>query len=109
MLVELLSADRINALGIAATSILGLWLGRNSLTLKRVQEELAAVKKAHAQDRENWDIERKSNRAFVRTAVRYIRAQGVHIATLCGLLRQHAPQVEIPTEPTMPDELNDWV
>lgn len=109
MLVELLSADRINALGIAATSVLGVWLGRNSLTLKRVQEELDAVKKAHAEDREAWEGERQADRNFIRTAVRYIRAQGNHIALLCGLLRQHAPNVEIPAEPELPDELADHV
>lgn len=98
MLLELLSPERIAAFGVAFTSVVAVW----------VKREARRVKKLEAQVR-RLEEQQKVDRGVIRTCVRYIRAQGVHIALLCGLLRQHAPHVDIPAEPQLPDELIDEV
>ncbi|WP_458681960.1 hypothetical protein [Prescottella equi] len=101
-----MTPETIQAIGIVITGILTIWVGRQSIELKRVRDELTEVKTAHAQDRENWERDRTVDRGIIRAAARFIRDQSNHIALLCGLLRHHAPEAEIPPEPTLPDILD---
>lgn len=98
MLLELLSPERIAAFGVAFTSVIAVWVKREAQRTKRLEAQVLRL-----------EDQQKVDRRVIRTCVRYIRAQGVHIAILCGLLRQHAPQVDIPAEPQLPDELVDEV
>lgn len=98
MLLELLSPERIAAFGVAFTSVVAVWVKRQTGQLKKLEAQVLRLEE-----------QQKLDRGVIRTCVRYIRAQGVHIAILCGLLRQHAPNVDIPAEPQLPDELIDEV
>lgn len=91
MLLELLSPERITALGTVAMGLLGVWIAWVQADVKKLK------------------IQRKLDLGIIRAFTRWSGAQGVYIALLCGLLRQHAPHVEVPPEPVMPDELRDEV
>lgn len=88
---EWLDPATIQALGTIAIGVLGAWIAW-------VQSDVKTLK-----------AQRKLDLGIIRAFTRWSGAQGVHIALLCGLLRQHAPHVEIPPEPQMPDELRDEV
>ncbi|AUS33360.1 hypothetical protein AS590_23225 [Prescottella equi] len=98
MLLELLSPERISAFGIAATSILAAWVSRQQSQVRQLQAKVAELEGG-----------RKEDRRLIRVCVRFVRAQGNYIVILAALLRQHAPHVEIPPEPTMPDEVKEEV
>lgn len=95
-ILEWLTPETIQAIGIVVTGVLTIWVGRQSIELKKVRAELDEIKGERAKDR-----------GVIKAAARFIRAQSVHIAILCGLLRQHAPHVEIPPEPVLPEELEE--
>lgn len=98
VLLELLSPERIAAFGTIAMSLGGAWMARQNSRLKQLESKVTELEAGRAADR-----------GIIRACARYIRAQGVHIALLCGLLRQHAPHVEIPDEPPMPQVLEEEV
>ncbi|NCL75700.1 hypothetical protein [Rhodococcus sp. YH1] len=98
MLLELLSPERIQQFGIAATSILGVWLGRQSSKVKKLQARL-----------DELEAQSEKDRNLISKAVRYIRELLWHIRTQDLLLRQHAPAVQIPDPPEVPDELKEEV
>lgn len=93
-----LSPDTIQALGIAATAVLTAWTSRLAVRVKAAEARVAELEKQGEQDR-----------GVIKAAARFIRDQAVHIAVLCGLLRHHAPNVEIPPDPVLPKELHKEV
>lgn len=98
VLLELLSPERIAAFGTVAIGLFTVWMTKQQARLKQLEAKVAEL-----------EAGRESDRGIIRACARYIRAQGVHIALLCGLLRQHAPHVEIPDEPQMPQVLEEEV
>lgn len=96
--MELLSPERIQAIGIAFTGFLTVWLGRLAPQVRTLRREVEELKAQRAKDQ-----------GVIRASVKYIRALGVHNGVLTGLLRHHAPHVEIPAEPEMPDVLREEV
>lgn len=98
MLLELLSPDRIQALGIAATSLLTVWVGRQAAKVKRLQAEVDELKGKYDEQR-----------SLFASAVRFIRDLLWHVRLQDAALRQHAPGVVIPEPPTIPDELKKEV
>ncbi|MGW0043487.1 hypothetical protein [Rhodococcus sp. NPDC003348] len=97
-ILEWLTPERITALGVVATSLLTAWTGRIAVRLKAAEAKVAVLEKQGEKDR-----------GVIKAAARFIREQSVHIAVLCGLLRHHAPNVVIPTEPGLPEELREEV
>ncbi len=98
MLLELLSPERIQALGIAATSLLTVWVGRQASKVKRLQTRVDELEAQAEKDRH----------LFVR-AVKYIRELLWHIKTLDLLLNQHVPHVQVPDPPEVPEVLKEEV
>lgn len=97
-ILKWLTPETIQAIGIVVTGVLTIWMGRQTIELKKVRAELDVIKS-----------EREKDRGVIKAATRYIRDQAVHIVVLCGLLRQHAPDVEIPPDPVLPEELREEV
>lgn len=94
MLLELLSPERIQALGIAATSLLTVWVGRQAAKVKRLQAEVDDLKGKYEQQR-----------SLFASAVRFIRDLLWHVRIQDDALRQHAPGVVIPEPPAIPEDL----
>ena len=87
-MIELNLPELVQAVGVAATGILGTWTARNSRKIKELSERVAAVEK------ERDDLKEK-----LRSAVHYIRAWlGWHL--------HHAPDIP---GPELPDDLRDEV
>ena len=95
LILSWLSPDTIQALGLAATAVLTAWTGRLAVRVKAAEARVAELEKQGEKDR-----------GIIKAAAKFIRDQSVHIAILCGLLRHHAPDAEIPPEPTLPDILD---
>lgn len=95
MLLELLSPERITAIGTIVVTLFGAWLTSKVRSLETKVDEL--------------EKQRKRDQGVIKVALRYIRDRITHSEILTGLLRQHAPHVEIPPEPVTPDELKDEV
>ncbi|MGC0364822.1 hypothetical protein ABH922_002806 [Rhodococcus sp. 27YEA15] len=95
MLLELLSPERIAAIGLIITGLFGSWL---TSRVRHLESEVADLK-----------AQRKKDQGVIKVALRYIRDRISYSELLTGLLRQHAPHVEIPPEPVTPDELKDDV
>ncbi|MDH6279333.1 hypothetical protein [Prescottella agglutinans] len=98
LVTDLFTADRITAIGIAATSLLTVWTGRLAIRLKAAEDKVAEL-----------EAQREKDRGVIKAAVRYIRALSTYASVLTGLLRQHAPQVEVPEEPPLPPEIEEEV
>lgn len=98
VLLELSSPDRIQAIGIALTGFLTVWVGRLAPQLRSLRREVEELKAGRVKDQ-----------GVIKASVKYIRALGVHNGVLTGLLRHHAPHVEIPAEPVMPEVLREEV
>lgn len=93
-----LTPETIQAIGIVITGVLTIWVGRQSIELKKVRSELDEIK-----------TERVKDRGVIKAATQYIGDQAVRIAVLMGLLRQHAPHVELPPDLVPPKELREGV
>lgn len=98
VLLELLAPDRVQAYGIAATSILTAWVARQSSKVKKLQARLDELEEQSEADR----------RLFKR-AVRFIRDVLARNAMLVALLQLHAPNIPLPDPVEIPDELKEEV
>ncbi|TSD48592.1 hypothetical protein FFI94_022275 [Rhodococcus sp. KBS0724] len=97
-LLELLSPERIQAIGISFTGFLTVWVSRQAAQVRQLRGEVTELKSGRIKDQ-----------GVIKASVKYIRALGVHNGVLTGLLRHHAPHVEIPAEPVMPEVLREEV
>lgn len=95
MWLELLSPERIAALGAIIVSLFGAWL---TSKVKTLEAQVAKL-----------ESERAKDQGVIRAALRHIRDRIVHSALLVGLLQLHAPGIAIPPEPALPDELKDEI
>lgn len=95
MWLELLSPERIMAIGGVVTGLFGAWLTSKVRALEGQVAELKA--------------QREKDQGVIKAALRHIRDRIVHSALLTGLLQLHAPGIAIPPEPALPDELKDEV
>ncbi|WP_407107875.1 hypothetical protein [Rhodococcus aetherivorans] len=98
LILQLLSPDRIQAIGAAATSLLTVWVARQASKVKRLQDRVNHLEAQAEKDRN----------LFVK-AVRYIRELLWHIKAQDLMLRQHAPNAQIPEPPEVPEELREEV
>ncbi|WP_072814267.1 hypothetical protein [Rhodococcus zopfii] len=98
-LLALLAPDRIQALGIAATTVLGAWTARQATVVKKLQAEVAELKAGREEDR-----------AKFREAIRFIRQLLRHIEHLDAFLGHHAPGQQPPaTRPVIPEGLTEEI
>lgn len=100
-ILKWLTPEAIQQIGIVITGILTIWVGRQSIELKKVRTELDETKI----ELDEIKTERVKDRGVIKAATQYIGDQAVRIAVLTGLLRQHAPHVEIPPDLAPPREL----
>lgn len=95
-ILEWLSPETIQALGVAFAGGMTVWVGRETLLRKKQQNEIDELKKSLVKIQ-----------GLLKKATRYIRDLRSHNTNLANLLRQHAPKVEIPPEPQLPKELEE--
>lgn len=95
MWLEILSPERITAIGAFITGLFGLWITSEVRKLKGKVAEL--------------ESQREKDQGVIKAALRHIRDRIVHSALLTGLLQIHAPGIAIPPEPALPDELKDEI
>ncbi|EME14817.1 hypothetical protein [Rhodococcus triatomae] len=95
-ILDWLTPETIQALGVAFAGAITAWLGRETILRKRLQGEFDELKKSLAKVQD-----------LLKLATRYIRDLRSHNTNLANLLRQHAPDVEVPNEPQLPRELDE--
>lgn len=98
MLLELLSPERITAFGMAFSGILTAWVGAQTLQVKKLRARVDELETQSTRDRKLLS----SALGFVRELLWHIRVQDL-------LLRQHAPGVDAPEPPEIPDDLKEEV
>ncbi|MCK8675138.1 hypothetical protein ACWDUD_01615 [Rhodococcus sp. NPDC003382] len=97
-LLALFSPERIQALGIAATSLLTAWMTRQAAVIKRLQAEVAELKAGRAEDQRKF-----------RRAIWLIRDLLSYATALELLMERHIPHVTPPQRPEIPAELLEEV
>jgi len=101
-LLALLSPERIQQMGIAATTVIGAFTARQAREVKKLRAEAEALKGEVAELKSG----RAEDQAKFREAVRFIRKLLAHIDHLDTFLRQHAPEGQPPNlRPEIPESL----
>lgn len=95
MWLDLLSPERITAIGGIITVLFSAWITSEVRKLKAKVADMEA--------------QREKDQGVIKAALRHIRDRIVHSGILIGLLQLHAPGIAIPPEPALPDELKDEV
>lgn len=100
VLEVILNPSLFAAVATIVVPTFGYWLASEVRALKRESESQKIQIEA-------LQTEREGDKKIIRVALRNIRDRIVHAQLVVSLLQVHAPDVTIPPEVILPDELKD--